>query len=168
MLVLAFLIVLATAGAQAQVYRGVDPDGTVIFSDRALPNAERLDLPLPGAEVDPQASAEIEAGPFTGPYELFEIVSPADEHRVRSPNGELPVSLVLAPALMEGHHLVVEVGGTPAQGEDLPNPTQITLRGLSLGSHRLRALVRDDSGVIAMTPTVNVHVLPPLPGTAQP
>ncbi len=178
MLVLSLFLLLPVS-PHAQVYRGIGTDGRIIFSDRPLPDAEEHHLPGPAAasaddpESQPaaQPAAKRGANPgagFPGPYELFGIVSPEDGHRSRDPEGVLPVSLVLAPALSQGHRVVIEVDGIAAGG-DLPNPTQVLLRGLTLGSHRVRALIQDtDAAIIAATPPINVHVLRPLPESAKP
>jgi hypothetical protein len=171
--VLAWLLLLVPLGVWGQVYRSVDPDGRTVFSDRPMPNAEQLDLPL-GAVGDPDTggavadSASNPDGGFPGPYEMLEIVAPDNDSRSRDPNGEVPVSLVIAPSLMDGHRLVVEVDGVAAAG-DLPNPTQILLQGLRLGTHRIRAVVQDtDAATVAATPMITVHLLRPLPDAATP
>jgi hypothetical protein len=168
---LLLLLLSASFAVSAQVYRGLDPNGQTVFSDRPLPDAELLELPLrrtPDEVSDETASEATEGAGFVGPYEMLEIVSPENGHRIRDPSGDLPLSLVLAPALMEGHRLVVEVDGVAADGE-LPNPAQILLRGLALGTHRIRALVQaGDSSTVAATPMLDVHLLRPLPDTAQP
>lgn len=150
--------------AQAQVYQSVDPDGRPVFTDRPSPEARTLDIPLRRAGQQDAAAVtprRRDAG-FPGPYEMLEIVAPGDEHRTRHADGELPVSLVISPALMEDHRLLVEVNGRPAEG-DLPNPTQVLLRGLALGTHRIQGIVQDADGtLVAATPPVNVHVLPPV------
>jgi hypothetical protein len=170
----AILIVLLGMAlhAHAQVFRSVGPDGRPVFSDRPLPNAEQLDLPLSATEPsDSQSAADpipaASAG-FLGPYDMLEIVAPENEHRSRDPKRELPLSLALSPPLMEGHRLVVEVDGMAAEG-DLPNSTQILLRDLSLGTHRIRALIQDaEAATVAATPAIQVHLLAPLPATARP
>ncbi|WP_462328682.1 DUF4124 domain-containing protein [Thiohalocapsa halophila] len=164
------LLALLAPLAQAQVYQSMGPDGRPVFTDRPSPNARALDIPLPAdgpAEATPQAARSKDAG-FLGPYDMLEIVAPADEHRIRDAEGELAVSLVISPALMEGHRLVVEVDGVPAEG-DLPSPSQVLLRGLALGTHRIRAVVQDAAAaVVGSTPPIQVHVLPPLPEAAKP
>jgi hypothetical protein len=157
--------------AHAQVFRSIGPDGRPVFTDRPLHNAEQLDLPQSATEPSAQSAAEpvpaAHAG-FLGPYDMLEIVAPENEHRSRDPKREVPLSLALSPPLMEGHRLVVEVDGMVAEG-NLPNPTQILLRDLSLGTHRIRALIQDaEAATVAATPAIQVHLLAPLPDTAQP
>jgi hypothetical protein len=170
-LLLTFLGLTFGFTAQAQVYRGVGADGQVVFTDRPLPNGEQLDLPLDAERAEAADSgpampkAPTESG-FTGPYDMFEIVAPANEQKIREPKGELSVSLVVSPALQLGHRLSVEVDGTPAEG-DVPDGTQLLLRGLVLGSHSIRAVIYGQDGMtLAATPVVHVHVLPALPPSA--
>lgn len=167
----AFLILLLcmALNAHAQIFRNIGPDGRPTFSDRPLPNAEQLELPPAEHEpVDPPDPTPAGDAGFPGPYDMLDIVSPENEHRSRDSNRELPLSLAISPPLMEGHRLVVEVDGVAASG-DLPNPTQILLRQLSLGTHRIRAIVQDaEATTVAATPVIQVHLLLPLPDTAQP
>lgn len=169
---LCLLFVLLGLSAQAQVYRGVGPDGGVIFSDRPLPNADQLDLPSDsGAAEAASTEPAMPTGPassgFTGPYDLFEIVAPANEQKIRDSTGDLPVSLVLAPALQEGHRLNIEVDGVAAEGT-LPSGAHLLLRGLVLGSHTIRgAILGPDGMTLAATPVVNVHLMKALPPSAQ-
>jgi hypothetical protein len=171
-LLLVLSLATSLTSVEAQVYQSVGPDGRPVFTDRPLPNARQLDIPLnrapePAAEEAQAAPTDGAAG-FLGPYEMLEVVTPADEHRTRDTGGELPVSLVIAPALLDGHRLAMEVDGVVAEG-DVPNPSQVMLRGLTLGTHRIRAIVQDgDGAAIAATPAINVHVLPPLPESAEP
>lgn len=164
------LLASLASPVQAQVYQSLDPDGRPVFTDRPSPDARTLDIPLRRERQQnaaPAAPGRRDAG-FPGPYEMLEIVAPDDEHRTRHADGELPVSLVISPALMADHRLMVEVNGRPAEG-DLPNPTQVLLRGLALGTHRIQGIVQGADGtVVAATPPVNVHVLPPLPDSAEP
>jgi hypothetical protein len=170
---LCLLLVLVGYSAQAQVYRSIGPDGQTTFSDRPLPNAEQLDLLLDVAPAEATDDGQpvhedttVVAG-FTGPYELFSILAPPDEYKTRDLNGELPVSLVLAPTLQEGHQVMVEVNGIVVEG-DAPNSTHLLLRGLTLGSHRIRGLIKGpDSVIVAATPLIGVHVLPSLPASAE-
>lgn len=168
------ILLLATFHLNAEVYRSVGPDGRVVYTDRPQPNAEQLDYP---ATTETQTEGDENSDPvandptaaFAGPYELFEIVSPENEHRTSDPDGALSISLLLSPALMEGHGLVIEVDGTPATG-DLPNATQIQLTGLTLGTHSIRALVKDEQlpEPVAATAPVTVHRLRALPEAPEP
>ena len=169
---LSLLLLSSCVSIQAQVYRAIGPDGQTVFSDRPLPNGERIELLVDSADAAADDSAarrgaDADSG-FLGPYDMFEIVSPENDHRTRDPDGPLPVSLVLSPALMDGHRMVIEVDGIAATGE-VPRSTQLLVNGLALGTHRIRVLIEDaDSASVAATPSITVHVLRPLPEGTQP
>lgn len=167
------LLMCVSCAAGAQVYRSIGPDGQTIYSDRPLPNAEEVPVEPQGElELEPQATPDGGGSPprtsgFTGPYELFDILAPQNEQQVRDANGEVPVSLVVAPSLRDGHGLVVQVDGIAAEGSTSNNPHMV-LRGLTLGSHTLQAFIQGPDGdAVAATTLVNIHVLPPLPESAQ-
>ena len=44
-------VLLVAASAQAQVYRGIDSAGRIIFSDRRSPDAEQVELPATVTEA---------------------------------------------------------------------------------------------------------------------
>ncbi len=70
--------------AQTGVYRWVEPDGTVIFTDQPRPGAEQLNIeptqtvPPPEAILPGQPKAAEDKG-AEAEYKQFVIVSPADD-----------------------------------------------------------------------------------------
>jgi len=157
------------AAPLAQVYKSIGPDGRVVYGDRPVEDATRLDVPLTRPSSGPEAPSAVNAsGALLGPYDAFEIASPEDNVTVRSDDREVPVSLLLSPPLQQGHQLQLQVNGVDIQGGP-GTDTQLRLSGLPLGSHRLQAQVVDDSGaVVARTAVVNVHIRNPLPEGALP
>ena len=166
------LLVLFPTVLTAEVYRSVGPDGRPVFTDRPVPNATRLNLPVQTQQTAPNPVSstlgQSDGNGFPGPYAEFQIVTPADNATIRSAAGELQIGLLLDPPLQDGQLLAVEVDGISASG-DLGNGTQFQLTGLTLGSHRLQAKIMDDTGAaVAATPVVNVHFRPPLAEDAPP
>lgn len=159
--------------AEPQVWRSVGPDGRVIFSDRPRPDATPVPLPTAPAatpaetQPDQPGTGGTEDG-FLGSYDEFEIVQPEDGTTLRDADGQVPVSLLLAPALQSGHRLRLDVNNVPVEGE-LGSQTQLNLDGLPLGTHRLQAFVLDEAGVmVAATAVVHLHLRRPLPPGSLP
>lgn len=162
-LLLALLI--AAASASAEVYRWVDADGRVHFSDRPVDGAQQIAL---------KKAREMQAQPETprptgdpGPYSAFEVVAPEANATLYDADGKAQVSLLIDPALQQGHRLQVVVNGQPLPGE--VKGTQMQMQGLPFGSHRLSAEIIDGFGVpVAYTPPVDFHLRKPEPESATP
>jgi hypothetical protein len=163
------LCLLAPAAAAAEIYRWVDADGAVSYSDRPQPGASPVGLPgkprapdnAPKSDKPADAAPSAET-PLLGPYRGFEIVSPEANQTVRQDEGKLPVSLIVDPPLIVGHRLELVVDGAPVAVDKAG--TQITLTGLTYGSHRAQAQIRDaQNAVVARTVPVAFHLRKPIP-----
>jgi hypothetical protein len=166
--ILTLLLTLLAVAAHAGVYRWVDAQGRVQFSDRPMAGAEPVPLPAARVEPAPEAAAAPQAGSGdTGPYTTFEVVTPEPNATLRDAEGKVQISLLLEPSLAEGHRLRVLVNGQSPEGDG--QGTQMVIQGLSFGSHRLQAEVLDELGVpVAYTAPVDFHLRKPLPETALP
>jgi len=155
--VLLSLVLLVPTLVAGQVYRWVDPDGTIHYSDRPVTGADTLGVPVRKA---PHQEMRAPGQAFPGPYAQFEIITPADNETIRDPEGNVQVGLVLEPALMDGHRLQILTDGAPATGE-APG-TQLRISGLPLGTHQIQAKVINAEGApIASSSIVHFHLLKP-------
>ena len=149
-LVLAGLV--ATAAASADVWRWVDENGTVHFSDTPVEGAEQIDVsearrttgarvvtPPPGRGGQ-DSDDETDEAAFA--YESFEIASPGAEETLWNLEGVLNVSLALNPPLQSGHQVRVYFDGTPR----LVQGTSFTLEEVWRGVHNIQAEVIDETG----------------------
>ena len=149
-LVLAGLV--ATAAASADVWRWVDENGTVHFSDTPVEGAEQIDVsearrttgarvgtPPPGRGGQ-DSDDETDEAAFA--YESFEIASPGAEETLWNLEGVLNVSLALNPPLQSGHQVRVYFDGTPR----LVQGTSFTLEEVWRGVHNIQTEVLDEPG----------------------
>jgi hypothetical protein len=147
--------------AVGQVFKWIDTEGKVHYSDRPVAGAEALGG-LPIQKSPPPQRNPIPGQPSPGPYAQFDIVAPADNATLSDADGNVQVGLLLDPALMEGHRLQILTDGAPASG-DVPG-TQLRISGLPLGSHQLQAQILDSSGTpIASSAIVHFHLRKPEP-----
>lgn len=165
---MAIALAVSPAPALADVYRWVDEDGVVHFSDEPRDGAERIEvqepptvrLPRPqssGTSAATGGQAEDDGDEAAG-YERFAITSPTEEQTIQSAPGEVPVSLSLEPGLREGHRIRLLLDGSPADVSPLRS-LQVTLGPLDRGPHTLAAEVTDASGrVRARTETVTFYL----------
>lgn len=153
------LLCLFLAPAQAEIYRWVDADGNVVYSDEAHPNAETIDLPesttytpveesesepeilklSPEEDVTETSEAEVPA------YQL-RIIAPANDESIWVNNGNVTVSLVVEPGLNaeRGDQIIVRLNGSPVEGPQAS--TTFQLNNINRGSHTLTAAVVDNTG----------------------
>ena len=156
------LLAVYATGTSAQVYRWVDAEGQTHFSDRPQVGSERVGIPGGLGPENQPPGPELSATPLLGPYSGFEIVSPEANQTLRIDPGSLPVSLLLDPPLMTGHRLELLVDGVAVPvGEALG--AQLSLSGLSFGTHVAEARILDASGLVARSASVSFHLRKPLP-----
>jgi hypothetical protein len=143
------LLVGATAiGGTA--YKSVGPDGTVIFSDRPMPNAEEVRLPQPstyapaalpaGSSVPASAPAPVSGGEYSG----FAITVPKNEETLHNRDRSVDVDLSLDPGLLEGHSFTLLLDGAELAKGLRTNRMRLT--DVERGPHQLEATIYDASG----------------------
>lgn len=156
------LMLLLFAGClQAAVYKQVNENGEVVYSDKPAAGAEKMDLPqLPTYTPPPvplvrPADAPVESEVYKG----LEIVKPADNSTIRNNLGIIEVQLRIEPALKvrEKHRLQFYLDNQ--RYGPLVDKTAIMMSNIERGEHTLSASVFDADGnaVIASTP-VTIHV----------
>ena len=163
--ILVFLLTTGFALAQTNVYKSVGPDGTVTFTDQPRPGAEKLEIREPKT-VAPSAGATRalegargtpEEASAEAAYTEFAIVSPTDDQAIRANNGNVSVSMSLAPSLHADHAIVVSVNG---QKIGKGSSTSLQLQNLPRGTHTVQAAVVDNKGQeVIRTGNVTFHVL---------
>lgn len=165
-----FLFLLAIwAGAPAtDVYRWVDGDGTVHFSDRPLPDTEpEMVDPLPLVDlgvpiVSPGETAEdaeerAERTSLEIPDYDLSFANLQDEATVWNDARRLPVEMRLQPPLAVdlGHRLRLTMDGEVRAGPD--THMYFILEGVDRGTHILQGQVVNAAGeVLASTPRITI------------
>ncbi|WP_136065482.1 DUF4124 domain-containing protein [Modicisalibacter radicis] len=148
----------AVAGA-ASVYRTTDAQGNVVFTDKPVDNAERVDLePLtvvPSAQIEaapartPRAEPADSRGvgqPFM-PYSTFRIAEPEDGQTLPTgAAGNVQVQLAIEPALREDHKVRLLLDGAISQSA--LHSRAFMLTNLYRGEHTLVAELLDAEGQV--------------------
>ncbi len=158
------LILCLSALSAADVYRWVDEEGNVVYSDRPIPGAEQLkSISVQTISLPPvPAPAAQAAPPLAQPkrYLSFAIIQPSDDQAIRDNAGNISVSVLVEPSLYNelGHKLQLYLDGAP-WGE-AGGTVEYTLPNLDRGTHQLKAQVLDgDGAVVATTDAVTFHLL---------
>jgi hypothetical protein len=166
--ILLALLIAAAAGA-TDVYRSVDANGQVHYSDQWRPGAEKIrietEAPPASATVQAGRNPAAEAGtnvrsPPGKPanrYESVEITRPAQQEVLWNIEGQLPVSVRVTPALQAGDSLRLFLDGNL---REMPaGRTDLQLQEVHRGAHTLRAEVVNGAGAVMIaSPTVSFAV----------
>ncbi len=160
-----FISLSLSLSAASKVYKKVNPDGSVEYSDVPLDDAaEPIKLkPLQSITLSPLAPTQASqpASPAAKPfkYERIRIVSPQDDEGIRSNNGDFTAKGELLPSLQSDleHHIQWLL-----DGREVPDAKglTLTLKNVDRGTHRLQLRVIDFGGkVVIETPTISFHIL---------
>jgi Domain of unknown function (DUF4124) len=176
-LLFTLMLLASSLALAATVYRWVDDNGVVHYSDQPHPNAEKLTVHAAQtykASVGPQlGNAPPQPGNGAGPptlpqrtaYNGCAIVQPADAQDFANLDS-LPITVMTDPQLHGGDQVFISLDGQPLNNGAATGP-QFTLAPVDRGQHSLQATVRDPQGnVLCQSPSVtfNVHQ----PSTANP
>ncbi len=153
--------VLAMSAAATPVYKTVDGNGNVSYSDLPDIGAQTQELELPPVNIQlalPPSPAAEELPAATAPPE-YRLRIDWPEPDTTIPPGQLEVEarLQIEPALAPAHRVQWLVDDEP-QGEPT-TATALVLTQLTRGSHQLRAVVIDGVGAVcAQSEPVTIHV----------
>jgi hypothetical protein len=163
---------------QAEIYKKVLPDGSVVFTDDPKEGGQKIDVPpLPiigfPKKADPKAAATTSSDKrdkkeptdsASGFYKSFTVSEPTADSAMRANDGSVNVTLSLQPPLdtKKAHKIVFILDGKPVTQPATGLAT--TLEGLDRGSHTVSAEVRDSQGaVLKAADPVIFHVLRYIP-----
>ncbi|MCS6129063.1 DUF4124 domain-containing protein [Shewanella baltica] len=132
-------LVLFSMLVQATVYKWIDKDGKVHYSDEPQPNAQvvelkektlnQIALPLPKADSN-NANQAIESIQYK-----VNITSPAEEETVRDNNGDFDVVATITPELKSQYLMVLKLDGTPVDQPQIGGTFK--LKNIDRGEHTL-------------------------------
>ena len=156
MRVIQILLLMLSAAVHAEVYKSINADGEVVYSDQPGRGAERVQMPpLPSYTPQPVRTLSRSTRPAVQQinYEHFTLSSPANDATVRNNLGTVQITTVLTPALMsaQGHSIQYYLDGL-AYGAAV-NRTTLTLTNVDRGEHQLSASVLDASGNVLISTT---------------
>jgi len=150
------LLLLISLAVHADVYRSVDKQGNVIFSDTSTDNAEKIELQesytySPPVIIDladdepalPEVEAEVEVAV---PNYTLVITSPSQNEAIRENAGNVTISIAVTPALNieRGDKLIFSLDGQLKS--DAQEATSYTFVNVDRGSHIALVTVVDKTG----------------------
>lgn len=146
-----------------EVYRSVDPNGVVHYTDQPpTPDAKPLALP-PVQVISPQAIGPGKPRvPVPGPRFRLSIESPQPDETLRGDDRRIPVSVRLDAPLPAGYGLHFLLDGR-AQNVAPTRALHFVLENAERGEHLVSVAAVDEQGrEVQRTPPVIVHMKPPL------
>ena len=164
---LTLILLLASLAVAGTVYKWVDENGVVHYSDQPHPEAQKVDVP-PAQTY--KGGASVPAMPTTGPsappassepasaYQGCAISEPAKDQTFTNVDA-LSVVVRTDPGLRPGDRVYLTLDGQPLNGGK-PTGSQFTLSPVDRGTHVVQAVVRDgQGGLMCQSPgvTFNVH-----------
>jgi hypothetical protein len=146
------------ATASSTLYKGLDADGNVTYSDTPFEDAERfvappisvVDAPEVGAEKKPEGDE-----PAEFKYTKFDIVSPVNKATIRN-DPDINVSLSIKPGLNteKEHSIWLLLDGKPVV--DASQSLSLQLGRLDRGAHKLQAEIRDLTGKVVVKTSISI------------
>lgn len=150
---MALLLSWTLIAAGTEMWRWVDENGVVHFSDRPQPGAERVDMraaqTFTAPEIEPRRAAVAEPEqdadePATVRYNRLAVLSPEDGESLWNIAGELNIQVDVDPALRSNHGLVVHLNGRRVGTPH--SETSFTIGDVTRGEHTLRVAIVDEQG----------------------
>jgi hypothetical protein len=150
---MALLLSWTLTAAATEMWRWVDENGVVHFSDRPRPGAERVDMrpaqTFTAPEIEPRRPAVAEPEqdgeePATARYNRLAILSPDDGETLWNIAGELTIQVDVDPALRSNHGFLVYLNGQRV-GSPHSEPS-FTIGDVTRGEHTLRVAIVDERG----------------------
>ena len=160
-----FLLALMTVygAAQAEIYKSVNSEGVIEYSDQPREGAEKIKVKNPqsitlpkGADVFSSSSTD-EDTEQTAAYKSIVITQPANDSAFNSGNGQVFISAETVPALQADHSIQLVMDGTPYNDN---NSGGFGLTNVDRGTHQVQVSVIDAAGntlISSETTTFTLH-----------
>lgn len=160
------LWLFVAAWVSADVYKTVDKDGRVIYTDKPKSeNAQKVELreinTVPGAQPLPQSTpvGTFQSQPAVIRYKI-DIISPRNDVIIPIGQRDLAIAIKLEPELQDGHLLVYFMDGELLEETEANN---IIVKDVPRGTHTLAVEAIDASGQSLGTSTpVSVSIMRPV------
>ena len=155
----------------ADLYKGVDDDGNVIYSDKPINNSKKFTPPsltiVDAPKVSPKKETASKASEKENNddekvaehiYKTFKIAAPANDETIWN-QPQLMVELTLKPALnvADGHNIWLLMNGQPLVKNS--KKSSLPVGRADRGTHTLQALIKDKTGkILKRTKTITIYI----------
>jgi len=149
---LAIILPLGGSALAQQIYRTVDEDGNVVFSD-VPPSPSQQGEAVNVAPMNTFSAPAIEASESSEStdsaeaiYRYLEITSPGNEESIRDNAGNVTITAAIEPRLRRSHRMVLVMDQNPT--EIVAEGSEFVLRNVDRGTHTVSVRVLDRAGVV--------------------
>ncbi|RJG50562.1 DUF4124 domain-containing protein [Motilimonas pumila] len=151
--------------SQDKVYRWVDDNGVVHYSDKAVAGAKKVHIkispshkvPMKASNQTPAAKAEQAAAKEKTVNYQARIISPENDGTIRDNSGNIFVNVEVTPEFDGDHSLQLLIDGKPLGGKI--KSTSLKATNIDRGTHTLQVQLIDKGGkIIASTSSITVHL----------
>jgi len=137
-------LVASSVGAQV-IYKVVQEDGTVLYTDQPIPGAKPLDLSEVNSAVMPRLATPpaqpVDAEQPDGETYKIEVVAPAPETTIRDNQGRVSITARLSPRANGQFHLWLNNQKIGSQSSGA-----FMVEGLNRGAHTFFITATDNTG----------------------
>jgi hypothetical protein len=161
---LIIFIFIATTNAQATLYKYINKDGEIIYSDKPpYPGAEQMTPPLlqtiPAIKYKAPPKAKTTANPTHTKYRALTVSQPKAEQTIRNNSGNITIALKLEPELdiKNGHYINIYLNGRIIKKQT--HSLSMSLKNIDRGSHNIKAEVRNKKGKLLKSSPINTFYL---------
>jgi hypothetical protein len=155
-----------TVAVAATVYKWVDENGVVHYSDQPHENAQKVELKAPQTYTSPKSPAGTQSSrtstskPSAPVYQSCQVSEPTNE-QVYMNTDTVNAGVTTQPGLRAGDTAIVTLDGQPVPGVPA-NGGQFAISPIDRGTHTIQMLVKDSSGAtVCSSDSVTFHVRQP-------
>lgn len=131
------------------VYKTVDAEGNIIFSDEDIEGAEKIELEEPQTISIPEIKSGYRSTTKLVPKEIeytqLEIISPKNDTTIRSNEGKINIKVKIMPVLEKDNFIVFLLDGREVS---TGKSYEYLLSDLDRGTHTVSVLVKNEKDAI--------------------
>ena len=145
-----FTLLFAATGAQAdKVYKWVDAEGNVLYTDQPRKGAQEVKIAKQPPSTVVASYASVNEDRFR--YSAVTLAEPTNEGTIRDNEGNVKVSINVVPPLRSdrGDQIRLSLDGSVLNTD--PISSDVVLAGLDQGAHTLQATVTDRAGRVLIS-----------------
>jgi hypothetical protein len=145
-----FALLFASTGAQAdKVYKWVDAQGNVLYTDLPRKGAQEIKIAKQPVSVPVGSFAARDEDRFR--YSAVTLDAPTNEGTIRDNEGNVKVAVNVVPPLRtdRGDQIRLTLDGGALNAD--PSASEVVLAGLDQGAHTLQATVTDRTGKVLIS-----------------
>jgi hypothetical protein len=140
-----FLVLFVCCLSAETVYKTVDEDGNVIFTDKPSEKAEEIKIQELDTITNPNPSRYKPSSKHpedtSSKYESLVVTSPENGSGFRNNEGNVSISLSIEPSLRSGHKIIILM-----DGKEVGFSSSVSIQNVERGTHSISAKVVDRNG----------------------